>query len=168
MAKEPKPWTPQQEKRGTPFIKLMSRANAWAYRRTKGRIGGTFVGGAPVALLSTTGRKSGEVRTVPLIYLAEGDAVVFVASKGGMSKHPLWYLNLTANPDVTVEIKDDRREMVARTATADEKAELWPKLVAIYGEYDTYQARTDREIPVVICEPVTTGTRPRPAPGPGA
>ncbi len=152
-AKEPKPWTPQQEKRGTPVLKLMSRVNTWVYRRTKGKVGGKYPGGASVCLLSTTGRKTGEIRTVPLIYLAVGDAVVFVASKGGMSQHPLWYLNLAADPEVTVEMNGNRRALMARTATGEEKAELWPKLVAIYGEYDTYQARTDREIPVVICEP---------------
>jgi deazaflavin-dependent oxidoreductase (nitroreductase family) len=148
------PWTPAQERIGSVFVRLMSALNIAVYRASGGRIGGRFPGGAPVCLLTTTGRKSGRRRTAPLLYLADGERVVIVASKGGMSKHPVWYLNLLANPTCTVEIGRDARAMVARTANAEEKAALWPRLVAIYGSYDDYQSRTDREIPVVILEPV--------------
>jgi len=78
---------------------------------------------------------------------------VIVASKGGMSQHPVWYLNLEANPDVEVELGSTRRPMRARRASDEEKAKLWPRLVAMYRDYDDYQARTDRNIPVVVLEP---------------
>ncbi|MBS1106653.1 MAG: nitroreductase family deazaflavin-dependent oxidoreductase [Deltaproteobacteria bacterium] len=84
----------------------------------------------------------------------EGERVVLVASKGGMSKHPVWYLNLVANPRCSVEIGREKRAMRARTANAEEKAALWPRLVAMYRDYDDYQSRTDREIPVVVLDPV--------------
>jgi deazaflavin-dependent oxidoreductase (nitroreductase family) len=131
----------------------MSALNVWVYRLSGGRIGGRFLRGAPVCLVTTTGRKSGEPRTAPLLYLADGPRVVIVASQGGMSKHPVWYLNLTANPRCTVEIGSEKRAMVARTASAEEKAALWPRLVAMYRDYADYQARTERDIPVVILEP---------------
>lgn len=131
----------------------MSRANVWAYRLSGGWLGGRFLGGAPVLLLTTVGRRSGQPRTAPLLYLSEGDDLVVVASKGGMSHHPLWYRNLEANPRVEVEIGNQRRTMVARPATATEKATLWPRLVAMYRDYDAYQARTERDIPVVILSP---------------
>jgi deazaflavin-dependent oxidoreductase (nitroreductase family) len=94
---------------------------------------------------------------VPLLYLAHGEDVVIVASKGGMSHHPLWYLNLQADPAVTIEIGSRKQRMVARTASAEEKDALWPRLVAMYRDYDSYQARTERDIPVVICSPAGDG-----------
>lgn len=151
--RKPTPFTPEQERRGDRFIKLMSAINTGLYRRTGGRVGAKFPGGAPVCLLTTTGRTSGEPRTMPLLYLRDGDDVVVVASKGGFSTHPQWYLNLLADPAVTVEIKRERIPMVARVADAAEKTALWPRLVAMYPSYDDYQARTDRDIPVVICSP---------------
>jgi len=152
--RQPKPFTPEQERRGDLFIKLMSKANTGLYRRSGGRVGAKF-GGAPVCLLTTTGRTSGVPRTMPLLYLRDGADVVIVASKGGFSQHPQWYLNLLADPEVTIEIKRERLAMTARVATADEKAALWPRLVAMYQSYDDYQERTDRDIPVVICSPRT-------------
>jgi deazaflavin-dependent oxidoreductase (nitroreductase family) len=131
----------------------MSRANVWAYRLSGGRLGGRFWGGAPVLLLTTVGRRSGASRTAPLLYLPDGENLVVVASKGGMSHHPLWYKNLEANPRVEVEVGSERRTMVSRRATAAEKAALWPRLVAMYPEYESYQARTERDIPVVILSP---------------
>jgi len=151
------PWTPTQERVANPFLKLMTTLNIWMFRLSSGRIGSRFARGAPVCLVTTTGRKSGAERTVALIYLADGANVVIVASKGGMAKHPIWYLNLVANPRCTVEIGRDRRTMVARTASAAEKQSLWPRLVAIYRDYDDYQARTERDIPVVILAPEGSG-----------
>jgi deazaflavin-dependent oxidoreductase (nitroreductase family) len=148
----PKPYTPSQERRGDRFIKPMSTFNAWLYRRTGGKVGGSFKG-APVCLLTTTGRKSGEPRTMPLLYLAKGDDVVVVASKGGFSGHPQWYLNLVENPNVTIEIAGRSEAMTAKVADAAERAALWPQLVAMYADYDEYQQRTEREIPVVVCSP---------------
>jgi deazaflavin-dependent oxidoreductase (nitroreductase family) len=148
-----RPYTSREEKIGNVLIKIVSALTAWAYRATGGKIGGKFLRGAPVMLVTTTGRKSGEPRTVPLIYLEDGDDLVIVASKGGMSHHPAWYRNLEANPDVEVEIGSERRKMRARRASDEEKAELWPRLTQIYRDYDDYQARTDRNIPVVVLSP---------------
>ncbi|RMD83662.1 MAG: nitroreductase family deazaflavin-dependent oxidoreductase [Candidatus Dadabacteria bacterium] len=148
-----KPYTPLQEKIGDIVIKWMSRANTWLYRVSGGRLGGRWLRGAPVMLLTTIGRKSGQPRTVPLLYLRDGENIVCVASKGGMSKHPLWYLNLEANPDCEVQIGRQRLPMRARRASDAEKAELWPRLVAMYPDYEDYQARTERNIPVVILSP---------------
>jgi deazaflavin-dependent oxidoreductase (nitroreductase family) len=149
----PKPFTPAQERFGSVAIRWMSRANVWLFRLSGGRRGARVPGGAPILLLTVKGRKSGAPRTVPLLYLADGDRLVLVASKGGMSHHPTWYLNLEANPDVEVEIGNERRPMVARTASAEEKRALWPRLTQMYRDYDTYQARTTRDIPVVILSP---------------
>jgi deazaflavin-dependent oxidoreductase (nitroreductase family) len=146
--------TEAELRRAKPFIKLMSAANTWVFRATGGRLGAKFPGGAPVGLLATTGRKSGAPRTTPLIYLADGERIVLVASQGGLPRHPLWYENLVANPDVAFRTPRAERRYRARTASAAEKAALWPRLVAIYRDYDDYQKRTDREIPVVVLEPV--------------
>jgi deazaflavin-dependent oxidoreductase (nitroreductase family) len=153
MAREPRPFTKTEVAIANPIIKLMSRVNTWAYRATGGRLGGKFRGGAPVFLLTTVGRKSGRRFTLPLLYLREGDAVVTVASKGGMDHHPLWYRNLVANPEVEVQVGPAIWPGRARTASAAEKAALWPRLVAMYPDYAQYQKRTAREIPVVIIEP---------------
>lgn len=135
------------------IIKLMSRSTSWLYKKTGGRVGGKFLQGAPVALLTTIGRKTGEPRVVPLLFLRDGNRVVLVASKGGATNHPLWYLNLKANPDVTVQIKDEVLQLKSRDATEAERAQYWPRLVAMYSSFDDYQSWTDRVIPVVICDP---------------
>jgi deazaflavin-dependent oxidoreductase (nitroreductase family) len=140
-------------------MQLMQRANVWLYQRTGGRIGGTFrIGaafprGVPVLLLTTIGKKSGEPRIAPLLYLKDGSRYVVVASKGGMPKNPLWLDNLLANPDVEVQVGAEHKPMRARVASAEERAVLWPKLVALYADYANYQAWTDRVIPVVLLEP---------------
>lgn len=153
--RQPKPYTPEQERRGDRFIKFASKANIGLYRRSGGLLGAKLPGGAPVCLLTTTGRKSGQPRTMPLIFLRDGDDIVIVASKGGYSGHPQWYFNLVAHPEVTVEIGRERRTMTTRIANATERCELWPRLVAMYADYEQYQQRTTREIPVIICSPVT-------------
>jgi deazaflavin-dependent oxidoreductase (nitroreductase family) len=135
------------------IIKWMSRANTFLYKKTNGRVGGKFLKGAPVALLTTIGRKTGEPRVSPLLYLREGNRVILVASQGGAATNPMWYLNLKANPKVTIQIKDEVLHLTARDATEQEKAEYWPKLVAMYSSFDDYQSWTDRVIPVVICDP---------------
>lgn len=123
-----------------------------AYRATGGRVGRNYKG-APVALVDHVGRKSGKHRTSPLIYMADGDNVVIVASFGGARRDPVWWPNLKANPRTTVQIGAERRDVVARQATAEEKQRLWPKLVAVYAPYEDYQRRTERDIPVVLLEP---------------
>ena len=137
----------------TPIIKRMSRANTWLYKKTDGKVGGKFLQGAPVALLTTIGRKTGEPRVSPLLFLREGTRVVLVASKGGSATHPMWYLNLKANPKVSVQIKDEMLHLSARDATEEERARYWPKLVEMYSSFDDYQSWTDRVIPIVICDP---------------
>lgn len=153
MARTLPAFTRRQERVGNVVIKIMSSANTWLYRISRGRLGGRFLYGAPVLLLVTRGRRSGTPRTAPLLYLEDGDRFVVVASKGGMSHHPKWYLNLEADPNVEVELGAERRSMRARRATPEEKSALWPRLVKMYPPYDSYQARTDREIPVVLLEP---------------
>ncbi|QKG26960.1 nitroreductase family deazaflavin-dependent oxidoreductase [Actinomadura verrucosospora] len=141
------------------ILKVMARANIALYRATGGRVGGTwrigagFRKGVPICLLTTKGRKTGKPRTQPLLYMPDGDRVVIVASQGGLPKHPLWYLNLCADARVTVQVRRDVRRMRARTASSEERAALWPRLLDVYADFDKYQSWTDREIPVVICEP---------------
>jgi F420H(2)-dependent quinone reductase len=153
MARAPRPFTKTETAIANPIIKAMSRLNTWAYRASDGKLGGRFLRGAPVLLLTTVGRKSGVPRTAPLLYLRDGEQLVVVASKGGMDHHPLWYHNLVANPEVEVQVGGARLPMRARTASAEEKAALWPKLVAMYRDYADYQARTSRDIPVIILSP---------------
>jgi deazaflavin-dependent oxidoreductase (nitroreductase family) len=124
------------------------------YRLLGGRVVGS-VAGAPVLLLTTTGRKSDKKRAMPLLYLRDGDAVAVVASAGGQEMHPAWFLNLRANPQVEVEIGRERRVMRAREATPEEHERLWPRLVELYKPYADYQSKTSRKIPVVILEPQT-------------
>jgi deazaflavin-dependent oxidoreductase (nitroreductase family) len=149
------PFTPEQERLGLAAVKLMNRINVWLYRVSSGRIGNKFLRGAPVCLLTVRGRKTGEPRTVALLYLADGDDVIVVASLGGMSKHPLWYRNLEAKPDVTLQIGATARAMTARRVSDEEKAALWPRLTAMYRDFDDYQGRTTRNIPVIRLSPGT-------------
>jgi deazaflavin-dependent oxidoreductase (nitroreductase family) len=122
------------------------------YIETDGEEGHDWRNGAPVLLLTTTGRRSGEQRTTPLIYGRHGDDYLIVASKGGAPEPPAWYLNLTDDPEVHLQVKADRFRARARTATADEKPELWETMAEIWPDYDSYQTRTDREIPIVVLE----------------
>jgi deazaflavin-dependent oxidoreductase (nitroreductase family) len=130
----------------------LGRIHVRLYRLTGGGLGGR-VGRAPVLLLTTTGRRTKRQRTTPLLYLADGDRLVVVASYGGAPQHPAWFLNLEATPDVEAQVRRDRRRVRARVATAEEREAYWPRLVAIYRYYDSYQRKTSREIPVVVLEP---------------
>jgi deazaflavin-dependent oxidoreductase (nitroreductase family) len=151
--RRPAPFTPTQEKIANVVVRAMSAANTWLFRSSGGRLGNRFLRGAPVLLLTTVGARSAQRRTTPLIYLADGHDLVVVASKAGMSHHPAWYHNLLKNPDARVQIGADERAVVARRATAAEKAELWPRLLETYPDYRDYQARTERDIPVMILSP---------------
>jgi deazaflavin-dependent oxidoreductase (nitroreductase family) len=106
------------------------------------------IGDAPILLLTTTGRKSGQPRTVPVMYVP-GEEPVLVASNGGTPSHPAWYLNLLSDPHASIEIEGERTEVVARTVTGNERERLWREAVAIYPSYADYQRRTERELPVV-------------------
>jgi deazaflavin-dependent oxidoreductase (nitroreductase family) len=140
-------------------MRLMSQANVWLYQKTDGRlgskwrVGSAFPRGIPVCLLTTKGRKTGEPRTTPLLYLQEGEDIVLVASQGGLPKHPLWYLNLRSDPEVEIQVMARRGRYRARVASEAEREVLWPKLVSHYADFASYQSWTDRTIPVVICEP---------------
>ena len=142
------------------IIKAMATTNVWLYRRTGGRVGGTWRIGAgfrnpvPICLVEHRGRKTGKRRTTPLVYLHDGDRIVVVASQAGRPEHPMWYRNLLADPDVTVQIRSRRQSMRARVADQAERAQLWPRLVDLYADYASYQSWTDRVIPVVVLEPV--------------
>ncbi|HXY67387.1 MAG TPA: nitroreductase family deazaflavin-dependent oxidoreductase [Mycobacterium sp.] len=138
----------------TDFLtKWMSRLNTFMYRRGGGEgLGGTFQN-IPVALLTTMGRKSGQPRVSPLYFLRDGDRVIVAASKAGAAKNPMWYLNLKANPKVSVQVKKEVLDLTARDATDDERAKYWPQLVKMYPTYEDYQSWTDRTIPIVVCDP---------------
>lgn len=146
--------------RGRPYNAAIATVQKWAtkihvslFRATDGRIGGRMVG-SPVLLLVTTGRKTGLKRTTPLLYLDDGGRYAIVASNGGAPKHPVWWLNLRADPEATVEIGGRKARVRATRAQGEERARLWKGLVRMYGPYETYQKRTDREIPVILLEPV--------------
>ena len=129
------------------------REHARRYLESGGRDGHIWEG-VTTLLLTTTGRRSGESRTTPLIYGKDGDRYLVVASRGGAPTHPGWYQNLVAQPEVRVQVMADRFAARARTATAMEKPALWKTMTSIWPAYAEYQARTAREIPVVIIERV--------------
>lgn len=130
---------------------LFGQEHVDRYRATDGAEGHDW-NGTQTLLLTTTGRRSGEERTTPLIYGRDGDDFLIVASKGGSDEPPAWYLNLAAQPEVDVQVKGDRFRARARTASAEEKARMWKTMVAEWPSYDDYQASTEREIPVVVLE----------------
>jgi len=123
-----------------------------AYRETDGELGHDWQQGTSVLLLTTTGRRSGEPRTTPLIYGRSGDDYLVVASKGGSPAPPGWFRNLSERPEVEVQVLGDRFRARARQATAEEKPAMWEEMVGHWPAYDDYQRRTDREIPVVVLE----------------
>ena len=145
--------------RAWPLLTRLAGGHVALYRRTRGRIGWRVPGiGAPMLLLDHVGAKSGVKRTAALLYLEDGEDVVIVASKGGFPKHPAWFHNLRANPETTVQIGPEVREVRARVASAKERARLWPLAVAQYRSYADYQRKAEREIPMVILEPRAPAT----------
>jgi F420H(2)-dependent quinone reductase len=133
-------------------VRTLSSVHRILYSASGGRLGRRIVG-MPVLLLTTVGRRSGRTRTVPLTYFEDGDALVLVASYGGRPLNPAWFENLLASPDVDVRIGREVTRMRARRATPEERARLWPRIVGTYGGYATYQAKTDREIPLAVLTP---------------
>ena len=135
------------------IFKVVTRLHRAVYDLSKGRVTGKALG-MPVLKLTTIGRKSGDRRTTMLTSpLMEGDDVILVASFGGDDRHPAWYLNLVAEPDVEIEIDGTKRPMRARVAEGAERARLWDVVTAAHDNYAGYQRRTDREIPVVVLSP---------------
>jgi F420H(2)-dependent quinone reductase len=125
------------------------------YEASRGSEGNTMRG-VPVIILWTRGRKSGSVRKTPLMRVHDGDRYAVVASMGGAPEHPQWYANITADPHVSVQDGAEVRDFVAREATGEEKAEWWAKATAVWPDYDAYQEKTDREIPLLVLESATS------------
>ncbi len=133
----------------------MSKLHVWLYRVSGGRIGGRMFN-APIVLLTTTGHKSGQQRTTPLLYLDVGDSTyAIVGSFAGSDTPPAWAVNLLKTPRAQIQIGANIKNVVTAVASAQRKAELWPKLVAMYPDYQVYQDRTSRDIPVFLLTPVS-------------
>lgn len=135
-----------------PDYSLLGDDHVRRYRETDGEVGFDW-NGAPTLLLTTTGRRSGEPRTAPLIFGRDGDDLLIVASVGGSPKHPAWYLNLQASSRASVQVRADRFDVDARTASDEEKPRLWRIVNEVWPNYDVYQSRTERMIPVVVLTP---------------
>ena len=131
---------------------LFGQEHVKRYVETDGEVGHDWRNGVPTLILTTTGRRSGDPRPTPLIYGRHGDDYLVVASRGGSPTPPAWYLNLSEDPDVQVQVRADRFAARARTATPEEKPGLWRTMAEIWPAYDDYQAQTDRDIPVVVLE----------------
>lgn len=134
-------------------VKLAMAANTALYRLSRGRIGGSM-DGAPVLLLHHVGARSGTERVAPLLYLRDGEDYVIVASYGGATANPAWFHNLIASPQTAIEVRGERIEVHAHRAEPADRERLWPLLVSIWPAYADYQARTEREIPVIRLTPV--------------
>ena len=130
---------------------LFGQEHVDRYEETGGEEGHDWEG-TTALILVTRGRKSGETRKAPLIYQTHGDDYLVVASKGGADEPPSWYLNLEADPEVELQVKAERFRAHARTATPDEKPDMWEAMTKAWPDYDEYQTKTDREIPVVVLE----------------
>lgn len=135
-------------------LRWASKAQVAGFRLSNGRMLNKFVGGFPVCVVTTKGAKTGKIRRIPLIHLPLGENKLVVASSGGMPKNPVWYYNIKANPEIQIMVDGEEKTYRARQVSDEEKAELWPHLLSLYPDFDEYQARTDRNIPVFNCEPV--------------
>jgi deazaflavin-dependent oxidoreductase (nitroreductase family) len=134
------------------MLRALGKLNVPIYRLTRGRVLGK-VGRAPVLLLTTTGRRSGQPRTAPVVFLAEGERLIVIGSNAGNERPPAWALNLQANPDAEVEVRGQRRSVRARVAEGEERAELWRRSNEQYGGFDDYKTRTSRDIRLFVLEP---------------
>jgi deazaflavin-dependent oxidoreductase (nitroreductase family) len=133
-------------------LRALGKMNVPVYRATRGRVLGT-VGGAPVLLLTSTGRRSGQSRTAPVLFLRDGERVIVIGSNAFNTNAPAWSHNLKAHPEAEIEIRGERRPVRARVAEGDERAELWQKMNAQYDGFDDYEQRTSRDISVFVLEP---------------
>lgn len=136
-----------------PIARWMSALHTALYRASDGGVGGRF-GGGDVCLVRMTGARSGRAVEIPLMYVPYREGLLLVASFAGAPRHPAWYHNLVAHPQIEVTWKKQSKRLLARVASADEKAEVWPLCCQHYKDFDLYQRRTGRDIPVFICEPV--------------
>jgi len=137
-----------------PVLKPLMRGHAHVYRATGGLVGHRVPFAPPMLLLDHVGARSGKRRTTPLVYARDGERVIIIGSKGGYPKDPAWLHNLRAHPDTTIQIGSKRQAVHARVAAGEERVRAWQKAVAVYGPFDEYRRRTEREIPVVVLEPV--------------
>lgn len=137
------------------FMRWATRLNVAVFRASKGRLMNRFIGGYSVCIVTTTGARTGKIRRIALIHLPLGEQKLLVASQGGMNRNPVWYHNIVAHPDIRIMVDGKERAYRARQVSDEEKAGLWPHLVSLYPDFDEYQARTDRNIPVFSCQPVT-------------
>ena len=135
------------------ILRRAAQGHTALYRLSGGRIGHCVPGAPPMLLLDHVGAKSGTKRTIPLVYVRDGEDLVLIASKGGYPKHPAWFHNLKAHPDTEVQVGSVRRQVHARVADAAERERLWPKALQVYRGYADYQKRAERQIPLVILEP---------------
>ena len=149
---KPTPITENQLKIFKPVVGAVGRLNSFIYKLSGGRLLGK-IGKSEICVVTMTGAKTGKKRDIPLMYIPHGDGVLLVASLGGAPRHPTWYYNLVANPDIEVLVGTRTTKLRARRATPAEKSELWGICCKFYPPYDSYQARTERDIPVFICEP---------------
>ena len=129
--------------------KVFQGSHLALFRATGGRVGGRL-GGVKILLLHHVGRKSGAQRVSPLLYVEDGEKVAIIASKGGHVRHPAWYHNLMASPDTVIELAGEKRAVHAHVAEGAEREQLWRKAAAVWPDYNRYQERTDRKIPVVV------------------
>jgi deazaflavin-dependent oxidoreductase (nitroreductase family) len=136
------------------MVKAMTRLHMALHRVSGGRLFNTL-GGDEVCFVTMTGAKSGRTLTIPLMYIPHRDNVLLVASQGGNPKNPTWYFNLVKHPDIKVSYRGKERNLRARIATPEEKPELWPICYQAYAPFEEYRKRTNRDIPIFICEPVT-------------
>jgi deazaflavin-dependent oxidoreductase (nitroreductase family) len=145
-------WSRFSNSLGAGGLRLVGKLNAPIYRLSGGRLGGRL-GKAPILLLTTTGRKSGQPRTAPVLYLADGDRFVVINTNAGNDKTPAWSLNLRANPEAEVEIGRKRVKVRSRLAEGEERADLWRRSMEQYEGWDFYESKLDREVGVFILEP---------------
>jgi len=134
------------------LLKFFTRLNVVVYKLSRGRMMNKLAG-MPILLVEMKGAKTGKQRTIPLMYVPHEGGFILVASQGGAPRHPVWYHNLVAYPDVRVTFDGKAEAMTASIASAEEKAKLWPTCVEYYPPYQEYQDRTERDIPLFICRP---------------
>jgi F420H(2)-dependent quinone reductase len=149
----PRPITETQIRLVKPALKAFARLHVLLYKLSGGRLLNRM-GGGEICIVRMTGARSGEPREYPLMHVPYRDGIVLVASLAGSPRHPVWYYNLIAHPEFEVIVGRDTRRLTARLASADEKREVWPLCCQVYPDFDLYQRRTARDIPVFLCEPV--------------
>ena len=161
LGKDRRKFTRRQEERLKATRNLITEINVWLLRVSKGRLGNTFLG-VSVLLLTTVGRRSGDLRTMPIFFMADGDRYVLVASNAGNSHDPAWLMNIHANPAVSVELRGKMQRMSARLASDAERAELWPRLIVMFPKWKMMAEHSPRQFPLVLLEqlgaPAAVGT----------